>query len=179
LSWDGILLLYDEVMMYPESNLAILTQELVRRESRDDPTKYQANIVRQKEEANAKKPKHPSTETVVKQVLAVQGEQNKKSESGKGTEAAVATSGSRRGKSRDRRNQHWGSQRGLANIECWHCGKKGHVRTGCFQATPEQIAEWQSASSNNAGRKTTDNNVKKNPAQNMSSGAAAKSEGNE
>ena len=52
--------------MYPESDLAILTQELVRRESRDDPTNYKANVVRKEEKSN-----HPSAETVVKQVLAV------------------------------------------------------------------------------------------------------------
>ena len=57
--------------MYPESDIAILTQELVRRESRDDPTNYKANVVREKEEANKEKPNHPSAETVVKQVLAV------------------------------------------------------------------------------------------------------------
>jgi len=58
--------MYDEVMMYPESDIDILTQELVRRESRDDPTNYKANVVREEEKSN-----HPSAETVVKQVLAV------------------------------------------------------------------------------------------------------------
>ena len=62
----------DEVMMYPESDLAILTQELFKRQSRDDP----------------------------------------KLESGKGTKATAAMSGSRREKQRDRRNHPPGSKRG-------------------------------------------------------------------
>jgi hypothetical protein len=97
-------------MMYPESDLAILTQELVQRD--------QANIVHEKEEANAKKPNHPSTQTVVKQVLAVQSEQGAKTESGKGNEAASAESKPRRDKPRGGRNTHRGSRRrGLENVE--------------------------------------------------------------
>ena len=165
---------YDEVMLYPESDLAILTQELVRRESRDDPAHYKANIVQEKEEANAKKPNHPSTETVVRQVLAVQGEQEKKSDSGKGAEAAAATTGRRRGGPRDRRPKRRDTG-GLANVECWHCGIKGHVRTSCRKATAEQIAEWQSASSRRPAKKSED----KTTAQGVNSVVATTPGGNE
>ena len=165
---------YDEVMMYPESDLAILTQELVRRESRDDPTNYKANVVRAKEEANAKKPNHPSTETVVRQVLAVQSEQDKKTDSGKGSEAAAATTNRRRGEPRDRRSR---IRSGLASLECWHCGKKGHVRTSCNAATPEQIAEWQAASSRRAANKKKPEG--KTPTQSVNSAVATAPEGNE
>ena len=165
---------YDEVMLYPESDLAILTQELVRRESRDDPAHYKANIVQEKEEANAKKPNHPSTETVVRQVLAVQGEQEKKSDSGKGAEAAAATTSRRRGGPRDRRSKRRDTG-GLANVECWHCGIKGHVRTSCRKATAEQIAEWQSASSRRPAKKSED----KTTAQGVNSVVATTPGGNE
>ena len=160
--------------MYPESDLAILTQELVRRESRDDPTHYKANIVREKEEANAKKPNHPSTEAVVIQVLAVQGEQEKKSDSGKGAEAAAATTSRRRGGPQNQRSKRWESGE-LANLECWHCGNKGHVRTSCRKATPEQIAEWQSAPFRRSAKKPEE----KNSTQSANSVVATTPEGSE
>ena len=76
--------------MYPESDLAILTQELVRRESRDDPTNYKANVVRGKEEANEEKPNHPSAETVVKQVLAVRVAGSEEDEVGQGNRSCFS-----------------------------------------------------------------------------------------
>jgi hypothetical protein len=163
---------YDEVMMYPESDLAILTQELVRRESRDDPAHYKANVVREKDEANAKKPSHPSTEAVIQKVLAVQSEQEKKSAPAKGTEAAAATKGRRRGGDHSRRPRRTG---GLADLECWHCGIKGHVRTSCRKATAEQIAEWQAASSGRPAKKSEE----KNSTQSANSVVATTPGGNE
>ena len=63
---------YDEVALYPDLGPAVLIQELVCRESRDDPVKHQANIVRVKEEANQTKPQHPPMRQIMEEVLAVQ-----------------------------------------------------------------------------------------------------------
>ena len=63
----------------------------------------------------------------------------------------------------------------MANLECWHCGNKGHVRTSCRKATPEQIAEWQSASLRRPAKKSEE----KNSAQSANSVVASTPEGNE
>jgi hypothetical protein len=64
---------FDEVTVRPVG-LSVLMQELVRRESRDDPSKYQTYIT-QEEKENAMKPKNPPTANIIQlqDVLEQQG----------------------------------------------------------------------------------------------------------
>ena len=156
---------YDEVTMYPDVGLAVLIQELVRRESRDDPAKHQAYIVREKEEASATKPQQPSTRQIVKEVLAVQqAAAGAKSTGGSGASkpASWGTIPSTGAKSlRGGTHKGGGSGRpGATNddtriihqpetvpvkkpdVDCWHCKVTGHPRYLCPQATTEQRQEW-------------------------------------
>ncbi len=88
---------YDDVMLHPGATLTIVTSELVRREGRDDPSRYQANIVQEKEQDNAKKPQHPSVEDTVHKVLAAQAATKDKKPTGDDAAKSNPTSRGRRG----------------------------------------------------------------------------------
>jgi hypothetical protein len=79
-------------MLHPGATLTIVTS------GRDDPTKYQANMLQEKEQDNAKKAQHPSVEDTVLKVLAAQAATKNKKLTGDDT--AKSRSTSRRG--------HWG-----------------------------------------------------------------------
>ena len=151
---------YDEVTLYPGVSLAVLIQELVRRESRDDPAQYSANVVQEKGNGNAKKPQSTSAEALAKQMLAVQaavGQGNNGSQGTGGATGGGKTKGDN-SKAGDSASQKSGGGTGgrpvngpprsrkrrpfPATWECWKCGKQGHSRMKCPEATEAEKVEW-------------------------------------
>ena len=151
---------YDEVTLYPGVSLAVLIQELVRRESRDDPTQYSANVVQEKGNGNAKKPQSTSAEALAKQMLAVHaamGQGNKGSPGTGGATGGGNTKGDNSKASGSAPQKSGGGTGGRpgngpprsrqrrpfpATWECWKCGKLGHSRMKCPEATEAEKVEW-------------------------------------
>ena len=145
---------FDEVTVRPVG-LSVLVQELVRRESRDDPGKYQTFITQEKEKENAAKPRTPPTANVVrlqdvldaKETSQTSAEVNAASEM-PGKKETAASAKKKRPQRRDRRSGTAGDgkegpSRGRAGFECWKCGLLGHSRWLCPKATHEDIDAWR------------------------------------
>jgi hypothetical protein len=60
---------YGDMIGQPGVKLSVLTAELVRRESRDDPGRYTQFVAQEREVENAKKPNNPSTATQVREIV--------------------------------------------------------------------------------------------------------------
>jgi hypothetical protein len=152
---------YDEVTVRPVG-LSVLIQELIRRESRDDPAKYKTYMTQEKEKENTTKPKNPPTANVVRlqDVLDAKGSSPTSAEvnvanqsQGKGNTAK----GAKRNRVRNNRAQQTGATAGDKEegpgqgrrsnwrppLKCWKCGMEGHMRWTCQKATPEDVAAWR------------------------------------
>jgi hypothetical protein len=148
------------MILQPGMNLSILQRELVRKERREDPRKYQTFVAQEKEVENKKKPQNPPVATVVAEVLqqtASGGETagvNLAQGKARGRGAPKGVGGGNTGGGRGRGNNEtsearsgrgYGRGRGWRDDSCWHCGVPGHIRTRCRNATPEH-QEWEKIS---------------------------------
>ena len=157
---------FDDMYGQPGITFAVLTGELIRRESRDEPARYQQFITQEKVDENAKKPNNPSiaaqAKQIVKEVLLAQQGAVAEGQQAKGNAGAAASqkrgasrNGGARGRGRGRGQRRGGATRaepgkggGSDKIVCWNCDQQGHYRTDCPTATPDQKKEWQKAAEN-------------------------------
>jgi len=162
---------YDDMIGQPEVTLSVLTAELVRRESRDDPGRYSQFVAQEREVENNKKPNNPSTANqvreIVQEVLLAQngGEEGgatggiNTTLAGKPQGASAPRGGSAaRGRGRGRGGRGRSAGRGAVRsggdpeVVCWNCDQVGHYRTSCPRASAEEKEEWQEQA--NQARKT-------------------------
>jgi ribosomal protein L15 len=148
---------YDDLMLVPGVSLSLLQAELVRRESRDDPERYQTFMAQERGAENAKKPQHPSAKSIAKELLAQQatessqGEVNVAKENPKGEGARKTGGKASRGRGRGRGGSagSGGAGRGRGaggeapEGACWKCGNSGHIRTRCPEASEKEIEAWK------------------------------------
>ena len=151
---------FDDMMLQPGMTLSILQRELVRKESREDPARYQTFVAQEKEVENKKKPQNAPVATVVAEVLqqtasgGETAEVNVTQGKARGRGAPKGVGGGNPGGGRGRgSNGAPGARPGRGHgrgrwrdDSCWHCGVPGHIRTRCRSATPEQIQEWEKIS---------------------------------
>ncbi len=148
---------FDDMMLQPGMTLSVVTAELVRRESRDDPARYQQFLTQEKETENAQKPNNLSQadrireiarEVLLAQKTAAEGSEtvNVAAES-KGASAprgGPARRGRGRGRgSGGRSDQQRTNRDGEGRDVCWNCDQTGHFRTDCPRATNEEKDEWR------------------------------------
>jgi hypothetical protein len=155
---------YDDMIGQPGVTLSVLTSELVRWESRDDPGRYTQYVAQKREVENTKKPKNPSTATQVRQIMqevllaqgigieggATGGINSALGPTGKPRDTSAPRGGSAaRGRGRGRRGRGRSAARGSSKdggdqeVVSWHCDQVGHYRTSCPRATPEEKEQWQ------------------------------------
>jgi len=145
---------FDDLILIPGVTLSVINAELVKRESRDEPGKYQQFVVQEQAAESARKPNNPPAATLAKEIASelvgqqggAEGQVNlapavTPAESGTGRDQTAAAGRGQGRASGAAEGKPVGKPSG--EPACWNCGEKGDFRSSCPQATEEDLKEWK------------------------------------